>query len=83
MRPDGAPAGGAELIATAIARISAATGLQFVDDGATREAPSADREAYEPELYGRRWAPVLIAWSTAAESPELVGDIAGSAARPP
>ena len=79
VRPDGAPAGGAELIRTAVARVSAATGLQFVDDGATQEAPSADREAYQPDVYGSRWAPVLIAWSTAAESPELAGEVAGIA----
>ena len=65
VRPDGAPPGGAELIRTAVAQVSGATGLQFVDDGPTQEAPSTDREAYQPELYGRRWAPVLIAWSTA------------------
>ena len=79
VRPDGAPAGGTELVQTAIAQVSAATGLQFVDDGPTLEAPSADRQAYQPDTYGRRWAPVLIAWSTEAESPELVGDIAGIA----
>ena len=79
VRPDGAPAGGAELIQVAIARVSAATGLQFVDDGPTQEAPSAEREAYQPDRYGRRWAPVLVAWSTAAESPELADDVAGFA----
>jgi len=41
--------------------------------------PSADRAAYQPDAYGRRWAPVLITWSTAAESPELAGDVAGVA----
>ncbi|KQY43748.1 matrixin family metalloprotease [Cellulomonas sp. Root137] len=79
VRPDGAPPGGAELLRGAIASVSAATGLRFVDDGATREAPSADRAAYQPDAYGRRWAPVLITWSTAAESPELAGDVAGVA----
>jgi Matrixin len=77
VRPDGAPANGAELIATAVARISAASGLVFVDDGSTQEAPSIDRDAYEPELYGKRWAPVLVAWSTPEESPSLVGDTVG------
>jgi hypothetical protein len=79
VRPDGAPPAGDELIRGALASVSAATGLQFVDDGATQEAPSTDREAYQPEVYGRRWAPVLITWSTAAESPELAGDVAGVA----
>lgn len=79
VRPDGAPVGGSELIQQAVAAVSAATGLQFVDDGATQEAPTADRAAYQPGVYGRRWAPVLIAWSTSAESPELAGDVAGIA----
>jgi hypothetical protein len=79
VRPDGAPAGGAELLRAAVAQVSAATGLQFVDDGTTQEAPSADREAYQPDVYGRRWAPVLVAWSTGSQTPELAGDVAGIA----
>jgi hypothetical protein len=39
VRPDGAPAGGQQLLEQAIAEISAATGLQFLDDGPTTEAP--------------------------------------------
>jgi hypothetical protein len=77
VRAQGSPANGAELIATSVARISAASGLQFVDDGLTDEAPSADRDAYEPELYGKRWAPVLIAWSTPEETPALAGETVG------
>ena len=77
VREQGGPANGAELIATAVARISAASGLQFVDDGFTQEAPSNDRDAYDPELYGKRWAPVLIAWSTPEETPSLAGDTVG------
>ncbi|WP_456786841.1 matrixin family metalloprotease [Cellulomonas sp. P5_C5] len=79
VRPDGAPADGAELLRTAVARVSVATGLQFVEDGPTQEAPSTDRQAYQPDLYGSRWAPVLIAWSTAEESPELADEVAGIA----
>ncbi|MEZ0449984.1 matrixin family metalloprotease [Cellulomonas sp. ICMP 17802] len=77
VRPDGAPPGGAEFVAAAIATVSAATGLQFVDDGTTHEAPSPDRHAYQPDTYGRRWAPVLVAWSTPQETPQLAGDVAG------
>ena len=43
--------------------MSAATGLQFVDDGTTDEAPTEDRDAYQRERYGDRRAPVLVAWS--------------------
>lgn len=79
VRPDGAPTGGDQLLATGLSRISEATGLQFVADGPTTEAPTEHRDVYQPQRYGRRWAPVLIAWSTPAETPELAGDVAGSA----
>ncbi|WP_426595483.1 matrixin family metalloprotease [Cellulomonas sp. McL0617] len=77
VRAEGGPPNGAELIATAVARMSAASGLVFVDDGLTQEAPRLDRDAYEPELYGKRWAPVLVAWSTPDETPSLAGDTVG------
>ena len=77
VRPDGAPAGGQQLLEQAIAEISAATGLQFHDDGPTTEAPRQDREPYQPERYGERWAPVLITWSTPTEYPDLAGEVVG------
>lgn len=77
VRPDGAPPGGQQLLEEAVAEVSAATGLRFVHDGTTTEGPSAQREPYQPDLYGRRWAPVLVTWSDAAEHPDLAGDVAG------
>lgn len=77
IRPDNAPAGGERLIHEAVAEISAATGLQFVHDGATTEPFTDKREKYQPDRYGKRWAPVLIAWATPAEVPMLAGDTAG------
>ncbi|WP_104180919.1 matrixin family metalloprotease [Arthrobacter sp. B0490] len=77
VRPDNAPAGSEGLVQEAVAEVSAATGLQFVDDGTTTEAPSEDRDLYQPELYGRSWVPVLITWTSPAEIPELAGDVAG------
>ncbi|MFE7631576.1 matrixin family metalloprotease [Kocuria sp. NPDC057446] len=77
VRPDDAPPGGEQLIEEAIGAISAATGLQFVDAGTTTEAPSSRREPYQPDRYGRQWAPILIAWSDAEEHPDLAGDVAG------
>lgn len=79
VRPDGAPVGADELLATGLSRIEEATGLHFVADGSTTEAPTEHREVYQPQRYGRRWAPVLIAWSSPAETPDLAGDVAGSA----
>jgi len=77
VNPAGAPSDGAALIRSAVARVHAATGLQFVDDGATTERPRADRAAYQPERYPGRWAPVLIAWSNDQEYAPLAGDVAG------
>jgi hypothetical protein len=43
-------------------RVSKATGIEFVYDGATDEVPSVHRLVYQPDRYGREWAPVLIGW---------------------
>ncbi|WP_394249402.1 matrixin family metalloprotease [Arthrobacter pityocampae] len=77
VRPDNAPAGSEGLVQEAVAAVSAATGLQFVDDGLTTEAPTEERDLYQPELYGKSWVPVLITWTSEAEIPGLAGDIAG------
>ncbi|MDN4612278.1 matrixin family metalloprotease [Arthrobacter burdickii] len=77
VRPDNAPAGSEGLVQEAVAEVSAATGLQFVDDGTTMEAPTEDRDLYQPELYGKRWVPVLITWTDPTEIPGLEGDVAG------
>ncbi len=61
----------------AVARISQATGLVFVYDGPTDEVPTAERAAFQPERYGDRWAPVLVAWQTEADEPDLAGDVVG------
>lgn len=66
-----APGGSDRLVRDAVKTVSELTGLVFVDDGATDEAPSDDRAAYQPDRYGEHWAPVLISWSTAARSPRL------------
>lgn len=77
VRPDFAPAGTDGLIEEAVAEISAATGLTFAYRGITSEAPSEDRDAYQPGRYGKRWAPILISWTSPAEIPGLEGDVAG------
>ena len=63
----------------AIAAVSAATGLQFVRDANTDEAPDRDRDAYQPDRYGDRWAPVLVAWAPVDEVPDFGVDVAGEA----
>ncbi len=71
------PQESAVLLTNALSRISAATGLQFIDDGPTDEPPTIDRRAFQPERYGDKWVPVLIAWTNQAAIPDLAGSIAG------
>jgi hypothetical protein len=73
-----APAGAAGLVPLAIQAISKATGIQFVDDGATDEQPSDQRAPYQPEAYGERWAPLLISWTTPDVTPKLGGKVIGT-----
>jgi hypothetical protein len=77
LRPDAAPPGAEELVHDAVARISEVTGLRFVFDGPTDEVPAEQRAVFQPDRYGDRWAPVLIAWRTEAEDPRLAGDFVG------
>jgi hypothetical protein len=67
-----APATAAGDLAGALARVSAATGISFVNDGATNEVPTVGRPSQQAR-YGSGWAPVLIAWSTAGQSNLLPG----------
>lgn len=77
VRPDGAPPDGALLISQAVADLSSATGLTFVDDGTTTEPADWDRPLVDHDRYGDRWAPVLIAWVSSADNGELSGDVVG------
>jgi hypothetical protein len=67
------------MIESAIERLSAATGLTLINDGHTDEPAVLDRDPFQPERYGDRWAPVLVAWATAGEIPEFGTDTAGMA----
>ncbi len=78
-RESGSPPNGTRLIASAVASVSTATGLQFVYDGTTTEAPAPQRPPYQPDRYGDRWAPVLFSWVTPEESPDVAGNVAGIA----
>lgn len=72
-----APAAASGLVEDALAEMSELTGLSFVIEGRTDEPPTARRDAFQPERYGERWAPVLIAWSDPTEVPRLDGKVAG------
>lgn len=77
IRPDGEPIGGNQIIIEAVSRVSQATGLQFINDGATSEVPSTQREIYQPDRYGDHWAPVLFAWESIAENADFAASVEG------
>lgn len=74
VNPDGQPEGGAELVRRAMARTSAATGLEFEDVGETGQRPFAGGFV----SFGTDER-VIIGWGDAGKYPELGGDVAGLA----
>jgi hypothetical protein len=79
VRPDNAPRGGDAMVAAAFKRLSAATGLTVINDGPTDEPANLERDPYQPDRYGSRWAPILVAWATEKEVPDFGGDTVGRA----
>ena len=77
VNPAGAPASGDAAIRDAISRVASATGLTFLDAGTTTELWSKDREPYQPDRYGKKWAPLLISWSNETATPSLGGYVDG------
>jgi hypothetical protein len=73
VNPGWIPDAGRADLAEALRRLSAASGLRFVDEGDTDERPAADRPAYQPERYGERWAPLLVTWVPPASTDVGVG----------
>ncbi len=73
-----APEGAGPLVENAIRTVSEATGIKFVDDGPTTEQPSQSRAPYQKDRYGERWAPLLIAWTTPEQAPQLKGAVIGT-----
>jgi hypothetical protein len=71
-----APPGSIADVHEAVRRISAATGIAFVFEGTTDEEASIYRDVFQPDRYGPRWAPVLIAWADPDKSdiPFVRGD---------
>ena len=70
-------AGADAMLTQALAEAGAASGLEFVNAGTTTEQASPDRSPYQPDRYGRSWAPVLVAWTDQAQVPALAGDVIG------
>lgn len=72
-----APPGATAIVSQAITEMAVITGLQLTMEGSTDEGPAVDRPAFQPERYGDRWAPVLLAWTDPTEVPELAGAVTG------
>src|SRR5688572_6761768 len=58
-------------IHTAFKATGLVSGIDFIFDGPTDEEPNSERAPYQPERYGERWAPVLIAFTNGP--PDLGG----------
>jgi hypothetical protein len=65
------------MVPAALQSITKGSGLRFVFDGLTDEAPSSGRPDVQQARYGKRWAPVLIAFTAPNEVPQLEGKVAG------
>ncbi|MGF1646287.1 MAG: peptidase [Kineosporiaceae bacterium] len=79
VRPDHAPPEADALLQDAFTAVERATGLRPTLVGATDEAPALERRPYQPDRYGQAWAPILVAWVTPEEVPEVAGDVLGLA----
>ena len=77
VRKKDAAAGAIAEFQSAVAEMARLTGLTFVYDGRTSENPSTHRVAYQPKRYGSAWAPVLVAFVTSREDPDMVDHVVG------
>lgn len=66
INPTNAPPEGVDDVREAFARLGRATGMEFVDEGLTDEE-ARRRDAYIPDRYPGRWAPILVTWSEFGE----------------
>jgi len=60
VNPAGGPADMVTIVSEAFRRLSDATGMTFISDGMTNDAPSATRS---PVKAGGGWAPILVAYT--------------------
>ncbi|HET7899655.1 MAG TPA: matrixin family metalloprotease [Candidatus Nanopelagicales bacterium] len=78
VRARGMPQGALALLTSAMAEVTKYSGLRFVYDGSTTEAPVEDRALYQPAVYADTWAPVLVSFGTpSADAGESTPDLAG------
>lgn len=77
VNPSGAPSGTRPMVVRAFTRMAALAGYRVIDEGTSTEPAAARREAYQPQRYGKRWAPVLVAWTTPQQDRRLTGETIG------
>jgi hypothetical protein len=82
VNPDGAPIGAEDDVHEAFRRLGAATGITFRYAGGTSEVHRVidgpgSRRSYQPERYGRGWAPILVSFVTGDHEPVLAGNVLG------
>lgn len=65
------------IVEEALAALSEATGLRIEVEGPTDEPAAEERAPVQPDRYGDRWAPVLVAWTDPTTVPALDGDTGG------
>ncbi len=75
----GAPDNSETYVRVVMGEITRATGLQFTYDGLTDEPPTENRQPYQADRYGDRWAPVIIGFANKEQIPKLDGEVAGVA----
>ena len=63
----GAPKGAITDLQRGVRIFEGAMQVDFVFDGFTNEVASASRSAFQPDRYGPRWAPILLAWVPARD----------------
>lgn len=77
VNPVGGPANAVEMVQVVADQVAAASGLSLVVEGLTDEPASPARPAYDPDRYGDRWSPILVAWSDPDVIADLDGDVIG------
>jgi hypothetical protein len=83
VNPAGAPPSGVADVQEAFRRAELATGIRFVYEGEVAEVPVKDRAAYQPEVYGERWVPILVGWTAMPLQARVHGSVVGWAAHAP
>lgn len=74
---EAAPAGSGGIVEDALTEVSMITGLRIEVEGPTDEVPAAVRAPVQPDRYGDRWAPLLVAWTDPTAVDGLDADTGG------